>query len=151
MPPHPDYKVMPFPDRYSKVVGPYYSRMDGGRPLIGLPITELHVSPRGVCHGAVIAGLADHQSLPAGVMAGRTERFAATINISLDFIFPAKLGDWLELKTDLLKATRQFLFTQAVIRNGEGALVARSSAIFKFDPAPPDDRRIIARLFHQAV
>jgi len=151
MPPHPDYKIMPFPDRYSNVVGPYYSRMDGDRPLIGLPITEFHVSPRGVCHGAVIASLADHQSLPASVMAGLTERFAATINMSLDFIFPAKLGDWLELKTDLLKATRQFLFTQAVIRNGEGALVARSSAIFKFDPTTPDDPHIIARLFHQLV
>jgi uncharacterized protein (TIGR00369 family) len=142
---------MPFPDRYSTAVGPFYSRMDGQRPLIGLPITAFHVSPRGVCHGAVIASLADHQSLPAGIMAGRTERFAATINMSLDFISPARLGDWLELTTDLLKATRQFLFTQAVIRNGEGALVARSSAIFKFDSHAPDDPNIIPRLFRLTI
>jgi acyl-CoA thioesterase FadM len=73
----------------------------------------------------VIVGLADHQSLAASVMAGLTTRFAPTINMGLDFIFPAKLGDWLELETDLRKATRQFLFTQAVVRDGEGALVAQ--------------------------
>ncbi len=142
---------MPFPDGYSSAVGPYYSRMDGDRPLIGMFVTDFHVSPRGACHGAVIASLADHQSLSAGVMAGRMERFAATVSMSLDFIGPALLGDWLELRTDLLKATRQFLFTQAIIRNGAGAPVARSSAVFKFDPGTPDDPHIIPRLFHQVV
>ena len=151
MPPHPDYKIMPFPDLYSQAVGPYYARIDGDRPLIGLAVTQLQVSLRGACHGAVIASLADQQSLAAGVMAGRTDRFAATINLGLDFIAPAKLGDWLELKTELLKATRQFLFTQAIISTGEGALIARSSAIFKFDPSAPDDPHMIARLFHQPV
>ena len=142
-----DYRTLQFPDSFSDVVGPYFWRMDGDRPLIGLGIKDIHVSPRGACHGAVLAAMADLQSLPGGYLAGRTDRMAATVSFTMDFMSPAKLGDWIEMRVDLLKVTRQFLFTQAILRTGDGTPVVRSSAVFKFDPSPHPDPKIITRLF----
>jgi uncharacterized protein (TIGR00369 family) len=147
IPPHPDYRPMPFPDDFSDVVGPYFSRMSDERPLIGLGIRDFHVSPRGFCHGAVIAALADLQSLPAGYMAGIRDRLTATVSFSMDFMTSARLGDWLELRTDLLKVTRQFIFSQALIVSNHDKVVARSSAVYKFDPAVHPDPDIVTRLF----
>ncbi len=149
-PPHPDYKRMHFTDEYTNVVGPYYARMVDGQPVIGVRIKQLHVSPRGFCHGTVLAGLSDLQSLPGSYLAGRTDRMAATVNFTLDFMAPAKLGDWLEMRTDLLKVTRQFLFTQAIIRKLDGTPLVRSSAMYKFDPEPHPDPEIITRCFAPA-
>jgi acyl-coenzyme A thioesterase PaaI-like protein len=145
--PHPDYNRMHFPDDYSDVIGPYYARLVDGKPVIGLRIKKLHVSPRSFCHGSVLAGLSDLQSLPGGFLSGRTDRMAATVTFTLDFMAPAKLGDWIEMHTDLLRVTRQFMFTQAIIRNFDGTPLVRSSAMFKFDPEPHPDPEIVTRLF----
>ena len=146
-PPHPDDKRMHFPDELHDSIGPYYWRMDDDRPLLGLGIRKLHVSPRGFCHGAVLAALSDLQSLPAGYMAKKHDRLTATVSFSLDFMSAARLGDWIEMRTDLLRVTRQFLFSQAIISTFGGTPVVRSSAVYKFDPAPHPDTEIITRLF----
>ena len=145
--PHPDYRLMHFPDDFSEIVGPYYWRMDGDRPLIGLRVKELHVSPRGVCHGAVLVAMADLQSLPGSYLAGITDRLTATVSFSNDFMSPAKLGEWIEMRVDLIKATRQFIFTQALLRTESGTAVVRSSGVYKLDPAPHPDPQIVTRLF----
>ncbi|OYU47773.1 MAG: hypothetical protein CFE31_14980 [Rhizobiales bacterium PAR1] len=146
-PPYSDYRPMLFPDELSDKIGPYFSRISAGKPIIGLGIRDFHISPRGFCHGAVIAALADLQSLPSGYMAGIFDRLAATLSFNIDYIASARLGDWIELKTDLLKVTRQFIFSQALVVKTDGAVVARTSAVYKFDPHPHPDADIVTRLF----
>lgn len=145
--PRPGYRIMVFPDAFSDAVGPYFACLDAGRPYIALEVKPLHVSPRGVCHGGVIAALADLQSLPASYLGGVYNRFAATVSFSLDFIAPAPLGEWLELRTELLRATRQFLFTQSVIVGHGERAIARTSGVYKFDPHPLPDAEFVAKLF----
>lgn len=147
IPPHPDYRLMPFPDELSDKMGPYFSRISDGKPIIGLGIREFHISPRGFCHGAVIAALADLQSLPSGYMAGIFDRLTATLSFNIDFITSVRLGEWIELRTDLLKVTRQFIFSQALVVKTDGTVVARTSAVYKFDPHVHPDTDIVTRLF----
>ncbi|MCW1841743.1 PaaI family thioesterase [Prosthecomicrobium hirschii] len=149
--PHAGYRIMPLPDAFTAAVGPYYARVDAGRPLIGLPLRDIHVSVRGYCHGAVITGLADLQSLAASYTVGMHDRFAATMSLTVDFIAPAGHGDFLELRTDLLRSSRQFLFTQALVVKADGALVARTSAVYKWDPAPHETPDIVRRLFEPSA
>jgi uncharacterized protein (TIGR00369 family) len=145
--PHADYRVMRTPDLFGDIIGPFYSRLDGGEPMIGLAIGEKHISATGFCHGGVITCLADMQSLPATYVAGIRDRLVPTVNLSVDFISPASLGDWLEMRVEVLKATRRFLFTQALIRTSQGAMIARSSAVFKIGSLPHPDPTIVTGQF----
>lgn len=145
--PRANYRPMPFDDRFGSSVGPYMACLDeSGRAVIGLEIGDFHISPRGVCHGAVIAALADLQSLPASFEAGVLDRFTATVSFSLDFIAPARHGEWIELRASLVRATRQFLFTQSLIVDAQERPVARSSGVFKIDPHADDDPEMVVRL-----
>ncbi len=134
-------------DDFANAAGPWFWRMDNGAPLIGVAIDQKHVSIRGVCHGGVIMTLADLQSLPGSYIAGLRDRLVPTVGFTIDFITPAALGDWLEMKVDLLKRTRKTLFTQAIIRSQTGDVVARSSATFRILSEPHPTGRIVDILF----
>ena len=44
---------------FNALVGPLYERRDGEKVSIGLAIEAKHTNSRGVCHGGVLATLAD--------------------------------------------------------------------------------------------
>lgn len=145
-PPDPDWRAIAFSDPYALAAGPWYWRLEDGRMMVGMRIDERHVSIRGVCHGGVIMTMADMMSLPSGYAAGLTDRLVPTMTFTMDFIGPAKNGDWLEMRTDLLKRTTKTLFTQAVIRTRSGDMVARSSATYRILSLPDEHSRILDRV-----
>ena len=58
-----------------------------------------------------------------------TGPFAPTLSLNVDFLGPARLGDWVEMEATLARATGRYLFTQALMSNAAGP-VARSTAIY---------------------
>lgn len=131
-------------DPFARASGPWYWRMDADVPVFGMRVGAHHVSIRGVCHGGVLMTFADMQSLPAGYMAGLIDRLVPTLTLTADFITPAAEGDWLELRSELLRRTGKSLFTQALVRSQRGDVVLRSSAVFRILSAP-DPRGMIVR------
>jgi uncharacterized protein (TIGR00369 family) len=98
-------------------------------PRIGFRVTERHVNLFGFCHGGALATFADYQIAPlrrAKVVEGP---FSPTLSLNIDYLGPARLGDWIEAETTLVRATGRYLFTQAILSNAEGP-VARSTAIY---------------------
>jgi len=146
-PPHPDWQPIVMPDDYAVAAGPWFWRLQDGAVLFGMRIDERHISIRGVSHGGVLMAMADMQSIPAGYAANLIDRLVPTMTFTMDFISPARLGDWLEMRTELLKRTGKMLFTQAVIRTQAGDVVARSSATFRI-VSEPDPRGLIV---HQVL
>ena len=109
--------------------GPMHVRPDPDRPRIGFRVAPRHINLFGFCHGGAIAMLADYQLAPlrrAGLAQGP---FAPTLNLNVDFLSPARIGDWVEAEATLVRATGRYLFTQALLSNKEGP-VARSTAIY---------------------
>jgi len=144
-PPEPGWQRIIMDDPFAAAAGPWFWQMQDTF-LLGMHVEARHVSIRGVCHGAVLMTMADMMSLPAGYMGGLTDRLVPTMTFAMDFIAPAREGDWLVMRTELLKRTRKTLFTQAIIRAG-GEVVARSNAIFRIlsepDPSGPILNRIL--------
>ena len=140
------FRDMALPGGYFVQFGPLYARLDGSVPVMGFFIAEQHINPLGVCHGGVISGFADMQALGAQFSAGVTDRFTPTINLTVDYVSPAQHGEWLEMRIELLKATRGLLFTQAPIKAGE-RLVARSSGVFKIGSSPHSNPSVLEVLF----
>ena len=135
-PPPLAFTETPPPDGFERLdPGPGFGALFG--PMFWLPgstrfsfrVAPRHINLFGLCHGGALAMFADYQLGPlrrAGLAQGP---FAPTLSLSLDFLGPARLGEWIEAEATLLRATSRYLFTQAVLTNAVGA-VARSNAIY---------------------
>ena len=93
-------------------------------------VEQRHCNPAGTCHGGALATFADAQLLAMPGHTGDVTKHTPTVNLTMDYLAPARLGQWVTARLDLLRVTRTLLFTQAVLRTEDGA-VARSSAIYR--------------------
>jgi uncharacterized protein (TIGR00369 family) len=104
------------------------------RVQVGFRVQAQHTNPVGVCHGGMLATLAD--MLAAICVPYQTDlprHFLPTISLQMDFLAPAKSGAWVQAQTDVLRITRNLVFTQGLITaDDEPAL--RVSAIYKIGP-----------------
>ena len=111
------------------LIGPVYSKGEGGDLVLGLRVEAKHCNMRGTLHGGILATLAD-------VALGYTIAFSTqpptgliTANLSLDFAGTAKIGDWLEAKVDVQKKGGRLAFANCYLSVGEQRIV-RASAVF---------------------
>ncbi|MDI9331595.1 MAG: PaaI family thioesterase [Alphaproteobacteria bacterium] len=119
--------------------GPLYGRLSqelGGRPRVhvGFRVLPAHTNPMGVCHGGMLATLAD--MLAAICVPYQTDlprHFLPTISLQMDFLAPARQGDWVQAQVDVLRTTRNLVFTQGLIHAGD-EVALRVSAIYKIGP-----------------
>jgi uncharacterized protein (TIGR00369 family) len=126
--------------------GAIYAGLIDGVPTLGFRVEQQHINPMGVCHGGVIASLADMQAFGAQHLAGIEDRFTPTINLTVDYIAPTQPGAWVELRIGLIKATGSLLFSEGIL-SADGGIVARSNAIFKIPRSAHPDRLGMQPLF----
>lgn len=110
---------------------PVYRRIEGQDARFGIFVSEHHCNTMGICHGGVLMTLADiaaatGANLAHGVVAG-----SPTVHMDIDFIAPARLGEWIEAVPEQVSAKRRFGFCSGGIYNGDG-IVARFSGIVYF-------------------
>ena len=109
------------------------------------------MNPRGVAHGGALATFADMQ-LATLMRMGRLEaKQSPTISLSLDFLAPARQGDWVEGEIVLVKRTGRLAFSESIL-TVDGSPVARAKAIFShsdraasLDAAQPSRRQLPSR------
>ena len=108
---------------------PIYSKTTDKAVILGLRIAEAHTNSRGMAHGGLITALADNaMGLSCGHVAGGGTRLV-TVNLSADFLGPAKIGQWLEITTDVVKTGNRLSFAQALI-TADGVPCARANGTF---------------------
>ena len=114
---------------------PLFERRDSDITHLALQVREPHCNSRGFAHGGLITALADNAMGISAVLAARANGAgeaagAVTVNITLDFIDSARLGDWIEFHPSVLKTGRTLAFAECHVRCGE-RLIARCSATFR--------------------
>jgi uncharacterized protein (TIGR00369 family) len=133
---------------YTKHVGPLWMRQIDGVTQFGLEVAEIHLNRRGHLHGGMLATLADN-SLAWLVVAAVPGRPIATIQLNVHFIGPARLGDFIEARGEVVKATRSLVFVRGRFSVGK-ATIGEADGIWKIlddpraavatsDPAAPDE------------
>jgi uncharacterized protein (TIGR00369 family) len=134
----------PQPNPFNELVGPFYARQQGDAISLGVRIEERHCNSRGICHGGLLATLADVALGYACVMAGGAERAGSfvTTNLSIDYLAPALVGDWVQSDVQVLNpGSRTATANGFLVANGNP--VVRASATFRMmrartpDPAGP--------------
>ncbi|CAN5652984.1 PaaI family thioesterase [soil metagenome] len=122
----PHYRKSPLTDPWE----PLYSRRSGGAVVLGLEVTAAHTNSRGFVHGGLISALADNaMGLSCGHRLGDGARLV-TVNLTLDFLASAQVGQWLEFDTIFVKPGGSLCFAQAFV-TADGDPCARANAVFK--------------------
>jgi uncharacterized protein (TIGR00369 family) len=128
----------PRPNPFNEMVGPFYERRRGTEVSLGLRIEERHTNSRGICHGGLLATLADlalgYSALASGGPGGDKQSFV-TVNLSLDFAGSAKTGDWVESEVQVHKTGARLAFANGYLV-ANGARIVRASAIFALSASP---------------
>lgn len=112
---------------------PLWSIRDGDAFILALEIATPHTNARGLAHGGLIAALADNAMGLACVLAGEGLGGVVTVNLSVDLIGSAKIGDWLSFRATPLRIGRSLAFAECEIAAAERR-VARASAVFAVPP-----------------
>ncbi len=119
--------------------GPLYVRINArdNKLVFGFRVEPRHTNPMGTCHGGMLMLLADMQlPLAAHYQADLDDRFLPTVNLTADFLASPQLGDWITGETDVVRVTKNLVFTQGIFSVGDQPML-RANGIFKrTGPAP---------------
>ena len=125
------FKPMRFSVGFLEAIGPLYGKWDGTKLLMGFRCEMRHCNPGGVAHGGMLATFADmFIPIAARVQSKADVGFAPSVNLTLDYIAPAKLGSWVEGTAQCLRAGKTLFFADGTA-TADGVLCLRASGIFK--------------------
>ena len=120
-------------DRRSPVTEPWeplWRRLQDDVMVLGVRAAQAHCNSRGFVHGGVISALSD---IAMGMNGSRRlggVSMLITVNLSVDFLHSAQIGQWLEFETVFVKTGGTLCFTQAFM-NADGHPCARANAVFR--------------------
>src|SRR5262249_11693150 len=111
----------------------YAKNCADGSVRLGLVSAAAHANGRGFVHGGLISALADNAmglSCTAQSRDGSEVTGLVTVNLSIDFVGTAQLGQWVEFRPEVLRAGKSMCFARAIV-TADGEVCARASAVFK--------------------
>ncbi|MEN2976948.1 PaaI family thioesterase [Tistrella bauzanensis] len=121
----PHFRDSPLTDPWK----PLWSRIVDRTVILGLWLAVPHTNSRGLAHGGLISALADNAmglscalQLPEGAA-------PLTVSLSVDFIGSGRIGQWLAVTPQVIRAGGTLGFAQCLI-TADGAPIARGSATF---------------------
>ncbi|MGF6768244.1 uncharacterized protein (TIGR00369 family) [Paraburkholderia sp. GAS199] len=117
------------PRGFTGLVGPLWSRTHDDMLSFGVLMGEQHLNPAGVVHGGMLTTLLDQVlSTAAWQVNGRLP--CVTIQFDSQFLSAVKAGDFVEARAEIIKTTRELVFTRGelLVLNSR---VATGSAVLK--------------------
>ena len=118
--------------------GPIFARWADEHLILGFRIDARHTNPGQSCHGGMLGLFADILlSSAAQYQCDIPRHFLPTISLQMDFLAVAPIGQWVEGRAEILKVTRNLIFSQGLITSN-GIPVVRASGVFKRGPLLAD-------------
>ncbi len=125
----PGFKALPSASPFNELVGPLHEKRGEGMISLGLRVAKKHSNSRGICHGGVLATLAD-LALGYGMMAKTGGRSGfVTAQLSIDYAGAAEIGDWIHSEVEVQRFGTRLAFANGYLCVGANRIV-RMSGIF---------------------
>lgn len=108
----------------------YAKRGAKGTPdefVLGFRVQAHMCNPAGGLHGGMMMTVADLVGTMGGGTLAGLRKFLPTVNMTFDFVAPARIGDWVEGRPELVRVTRSLLFTNIYLTVGEEKILRASS------------------------
>jgi uncharacterized protein (TIGR00369 family) len=132
----PHFRKSPATDPWE----PLYWRCSDRAIDLFFEVRAAHCDARGILHGGVLAALCDNvMGLSLQAVLGPVQTHLVTINLVLDFIASAKVGEAVLIVPRVLRWGGSICFCDALASSGDQPL-ARSNATFRVrsvDSSPP--------------
>jgi uncharacterized protein (TIGR00369 family) len=110
-------------------IGPIQVRKDGDELVLGVTAEERHTNHRGTVQGGLLSTFADFALGRAIEQDADDGKDRATVSLTVDFIKPAKPGDWIESRTrvDRVGSTLSFADCSLTV---DGREIVRARAVW---------------------
>lgn len=126
--PPPNYDLLEKRSPFGILVGPVFQRDDPDGATFGFRVRADHLNLGGVVHGGMLATFAD---IVLGQFPARDfGQVTVTVRLVMDYLAPAKVGDWVEARPVVTRQTRSLVFAETTLTAGPRALLT-ASAVFK--------------------
>ena len=121
----------PFPDQgpFLQEIGPIQVHEGGGELVLGLRAEERHTNHRGTIQGGLLSTLADFALGRAIEADADDDKDRATVSLTVDFLKPAKPGDWIESRTRVDRVGGTLAFADCSL-SVDGREVVRARAVW---------------------
>jgi acyl-coenzyme A thioesterase 13 len=121
----PIFRTSPFLD----LIGPIFNKKTDNGLVVGLKVEPKHCNARNLVHGGVFSSLADIALGYNAAFQGSVPTSMVTASLTIDYAGSAKLGDWIEIHTDIQKVGKTMAFANCYFLLGEKRIV-RASGVF---------------------
>ena len=110
-------------------IGPIHVREGGDELIMGLRAEERHANHRGTVQGGLLSTFADFALGRAIEADADDDKDRATVSLTVDFLKPAKPGDWIESRTrvDRVGGTLAFADCSLTVEDRE---IVRARAVW---------------------
>ncbi len=122
------WQIIPNNTAFGDLVGPIW-KQQGEPPRFGFVAAPKHLNRAGNLHGGMLMTLADNSMAITAREATGGKRHA-TIELNIQFIGAVRLGDFVESRPEVARATRSLIFMQAKMFVGS-RLVVTTNEIWK--------------------
>jgi acyl-coenzyme A thioesterase 13 len=110
-------------------VGPIHVARDEQGLVFGVRAEERHANHRGTVQGGLLSTFADFALGRAIGEDADDEKDRATVSLTIDFLKPAKPGDWMEARSHVDRVGGTLSFADTTLTVGE-RVVARARAVW---------------------
>ena len=95
--------------------------------VLGFRVHQHMCNPAGGLHGGMMMTVADLVGTMGGGYLAGLRKFLPTVSMTFDFVAPARVGDWVEGRAELIRQTRTLLFTNIYLTVGDQKILRASS------------------------
>lgn len=101
--------------------------VEEGSLTVEFVVREEMTNPGKILHGGVSASMMDDVIGMTVFSLGR-ENFYSTINLSVDYLLPAKVGEVIYVKSKVIRAGKTVINMECEVRNNEHKIVAKCTS-----------------------
>ncbi len=113
-------------DPFEIFIGPVFEQGAPGAKTFALAVDERHVNARGVIHGGMLMTFADC-ALGQAVWDVTDKASVVTLNMQGQYLKPAKSGDVIFVKPELIRRTKAFVFMRGDFKVRDETIFAVTS------------------------
>ena len=127
--PPPGFEEAPNQGPFLETTGPLLMREEDGETVFGLRASERHANRGGAVMGGMLATFADYalgRAIEADAGDGKDR---ATVSLTVDFLKPARPGDWIESRARVDRVGGTLAFADCSLVAGDRELV-RARAVW---------------------
>src|SRR4051812_14470417 len=118
--------------------GPWFEKVEDGRLIRGFRPGPQHANAHGIVHGGMLATFLD--SAMGSAVFHVLQRRCVTLRLSIDYLMPARLGDWLEAEAEVVGHDAQVAQVRGRLYGPRHDGLAGGGAFFLLWPRGPPQK-----------